>query len=35
MGLLEEVKRAFGKPINELPADPEKLEAQLQSVGKA
>jgi len=34
-GQLEEIKRAFGKAINELPADPEKLDEQLQTIGKA
>ena len=32
---LEEIRRTFGKPINELPSDPEKLDEKLQSIGKA
>jgi hypothetical protein len=35
MQLLEMFRRAFGKPINELPSDPELLDEQLQKIGKA
>jgi hypothetical protein len=32
---LDDIRRAFGRPIEELPADPEKLDAQLQAVAQA
>ena len=33
--VLTAIQRAFNKPINELPADPELLDQQLQALSKA